>query len=218
MRRRQSLVLSVEHADGTAVILREGSEFWLSGYADTSGGRLDGHRPDIYGLEDDRTAVGGLLPPGAVDAEIVDRAGSRHRAVVSQGAWLAVIDDPAGYPLPPVRYADADGRTVPQPLPEQWPRRPLPSTDESCLACGAVSWDEVIPSRGERGRYTDLISGRWEPMPIVVCRECGHDRAGGTNCGEIGDFPWARRRGPTHQVLASLREAVRRSGFRRDIG
>jgi hypothetical protein len=85
MCRRQSLVLSVEAADGTAVILRERSEFWLSNYADTGGSRLDGHHPCIHGLDDDRTAVGGPLPSGAVDAEIVDRAGSRHRAVVAQG-------------------------------------------------------------------------------------------------------------------------------------
>jgi hypothetical protein len=55
---------------------------WLSWRIDGLGGpRLDDFRPDHLGLPDDRTLIGGRLPPGAVGAEALER-----RTIAGAGA------------------------------------------------------------------------------------------------------------------------------------
>jgi hypothetical protein len=62
------VLVSVQTNDGLAGVLRdEDGAMWLSWRTDSLGGpRLDGYRPHHLSLPDDRTLIGGRLPPGAV--------------------------------------------------------------------------------------------------------------------------------------------------------
>ncbi|HEY7077515.1 MAG TPA: hypothetical protein VH418_19190 [Solirubrobacteraceae bacterium] len=155
------VLVSVPHADGEAAIVRDVRGVWLAGRAREPSVMIDDHRPAVEGLEGDRTAHGGRLPPGAAGAEVVDDAERRHAAAAGNGFWVVVLDQPLGGGAAPVRYVDAAGETVAAPLPAG-PRTPVPDAPEPCPACGATGWDELVP---------DDPSGR---EPLVVCCTCGH--------------------------------------------
>jgi hypothetical protein len=161
MRRVTEVLVSVEHADGAAAIVRDGRGMWLAGRADQPSVLIDDARPRIEGLAGDRTAQGGRLPPGAVGAEVVDHAGARHPAAAANGAWIVVLDEPVNGDTNPVRYVDAAGATVTAPLPAG-ARTPIDDAPEPCPACGASGWDHVVPDDHPGG------------MTHVVCRACGH--------------------------------------------
>gem|GEM_PF-5781619 len=174
VRSREDLV-TVEHPDGIAAVVRDGREVWLTDALSGGGGtRLDDHRPVVVGLAGDRTLQGGLLPAGAAAAQVVDDAGVRRLAAASNGAWAIVLDQPCEGRVSPVCYRDADGVTV-APPPATWARAPVLDADEPCPACGATGWDEACAGAGSRG----LIGRRMRPAPLVVCRACGHEHSVG---------------------------------------
>ncbi len=178
---------------------------FLTGYIDGRGGTgLDGYRPALAGLSDDRSVHGGLLPPGAVGAEVVDRAGARHAAEAENGVWLIVLDDAATGDSPPVRFFDSAGKTVRSPLPEDWRRADVDDAEEPCPACGSVAWEQVWPSDDSRGMGSS-DGGEMEPSPFVVCCTCGHEEPVGVWVGlplpldaheedEGPDTAWLRER------------------------
>lgn len=88
------VLVSVEHEDGVAAVVRSGELVCLSGYLGHAKTVLDGYESSMEGLAGERSAEGGLLPPGAVGAEVVDRAGRRHRPTCAAGAWVIVLDEP----------------------------------------------------------------------------------------------------------------------------
>jgi hypothetical protein len=51
---------------------------------------LQGHRPGLLAWPDGHGVAGGLLPSGAIAAELVV-AGRRASAVVAAGAWIAAV-------------------------------------------------------------------------------------------------------------------------------
>ncbi|MGH2989279.1 MAG: hypothetical protein ACRDMA_05335 [Solirubrobacterales bacterium] len=190
------ILVSLAHADGTAGIGRdEDGWLWISGYLEDGGGTgVDDYQPSVEGLAGDRTVQGGLLPPAAVAAEVVDDAGKRQRVAADNGAWVVVLDQPTEGSPNPVLFTDARGGTVAPPLPDDWPRSPVEDAAEPCPACGNCEWDEVRPldeSRGMRGADpADPTAGpvgaggpppsvEWEPTPVVVCRGCGHEESVG---------------------------------------
>jgi hypothetical protein len=185
------VLVSVQTSDGSAGVLRdEDGAMWLSWRIDGLGGpRLDSYRPDHLGLPDDRTLIGGRLPPGAVGAEAVDDAGRRITAVVGGSAWIAVLDQPIQGPRAPVWCWDATGAPVAPDLPQDWPRTRVADANEPCPACGRTVWDEVTPADDSRGMRSipgtnppgrpprdDHYAGM-EPTPFVVCCACGHEES-----------------------------------------
>jgi hypothetical protein len=76
----------------------------------------DSYQPIRIGLSDNRTLVGGLLPPGAVSVEVVEATGVRKAAAVGGGTY-AVIFEGGEHSEPALGYRDAAGAFVPRPMP-----------------------------------------------------------------------------------------------------
>jgi hypothetical protein len=89
---RSRTVVSLNYGDGTAAVFRHPDGVMVLTRNVELGGAtvLEGFRPAIVGLVDDRTIQGGLLPPGASGAEVVDDTGVRRRAEAANGAWVDV--------------------------------------------------------------------------------------------------------------------------------
>jgi hypothetical protein len=169
------VLVTVEHADGIAAIVRDTHEdgaLWLTGLAGDAATELHGYLPAAEPLDGERLVQGGRLPVPAVAAEVVDDAGRRWTAATGEGTWLVVVDQPLGFgPGLPVRYLDAAGRTVPKPLPASWSHTPVDDAPEPCPACAGTGWDHVRPRDA---------AGRKAPGS-VVCRDCGHEEAIGAS-------------------------------------
>lgn len=172
-------LLTLAHADGTAAILREADgSLWLTGYVERGGGTgLMDLQASIEGLSQDRMVQGGRLPARAVRAELIDTAGRKSDAVAGGGVWLAVLDRPLDGPAP-VRFSDAEGRSVRPPLPAAWSREPVPDAVEPCPACGETSWEEITPTDGSRGMH-GTGDHDMRPSYVVVCVACGHEEGSG---------------------------------------
>lgn len=192
------ILVSVQHADGRAGILRDDQGCWLSGYMPGGSTLLRDYWSSIEGLTHDRSAEGGLLPPGAVGVEVVDQSGRRHRATSANGAWVIVLNEATiGDPCP-VRFVDDTGNTIRRPLPNDWPRELLPDRRERCPACGAQDWERARPLDGSFGMRgpTEVLSSEmeppptvptdwsgWRPTPMLACRACGHSETEPTSFG-----------------------------------
>jgi hypothetical protein len=171
----------IELTGGAGVVRRDDGEIIIT--KDVSGDRgqtlrRGDHRPVEIWLEGDRSLVGGLLPPGAVSAEVIDDRGARVAANIAGGAYAAILEQPNDGHGPIVCCRDEGGAPVRRPLPADYPSEPVDDAEEPCPACGAVDYDECVPSesgRGGRPGPGDMIS----PDPIVVCRVCGHEEREG---------------------------------------
>lgn len=189
-------LVSLEHPDGTAAVLEDRGELWLTGdLAYGPGTGLHGYEPGVEGLGRDRIVVGGGLPPGAVGCEVIDAAGRRHRADAGERAWVIVFEEQGsfGFGTHPVRYFDEEGETVPRLYPEAW-RKPVEDANEPCPACGATGWDEVLVLDDSRGLF-GRPDGSDGPVPAIVCRECGHSDTttpgeGGSRRVQLDDGTW----------------------------
>ncbi len=136
---------------------------------------LDGHRATVMEPSVDETLQGGLLPPGAVAAHVIDDAGVRRTAACANGAWAVLLERECAGRVSPVCFTDADGGLVAPELPAGWPRTPVADADEPCPACGSIGWDEAVAGDGSRGMHgVDM-----HPLPFVRCRACGHEESSG---------------------------------------
>jgi hypothetical protein len=192
----------VSIAGENAGVYRDDDGYWLTGRLGEGGTLLTGYQPSVEGLAERRTVAGGRLPPGAIGSEVVDDLGNRHPATAANGAWILALDQPTRGNPPPVRHFDEDGVTVAAPLPDDWPRAPVPDAREQCPACGGSTWDEVTPldeSRGmsgprspvplladDVGEPPDIEADDWTPTPFLVCRTCGHEESAGTILQAVG--------------------------------
>jgi hypothetical protein len=182
------VLISVEHDDGVAGIVRDGGFTWLSGYLGEGATRLDGHWSSMEGLTGERSVEGGMLPPGAVDAEVLDRAGRRRRPASANGAWVIVLDEPTIGDVRPVRFLDAEGNTVRRPVPDGWAREHQADHQELCPACGGHTWERIRAPDGSAGmRWSGEgnapdeppdtvpeVGVDWEATPWVRCTTCGY--------------------------------------------
>lgn len=142
----------------------------------------DDYRPVQTWLDDVRSIVAGLLPPRAVSAEVLDDRGTRVAAAVGGGVYAAILEQPNDGHEPVVCCRDESGTPVPRPLPADWTRTAVPDAEEPCPACGAIAYDEVLPTDGSRGGQGGHgHDGPLEPCRIVVCRHCGHEEGAGTS-------------------------------------
>lgn len=85
----------IELPDGEGVVRRDGEIVVTQDVSDDRGQPLrDGdHYPPVKTwLPDDRCLVGGLLPPGAVSAEVIDDRGTRLATRIGGGAPICVAD------------------------------------------------------------------------------------------------------------------------------
>ncbi|MFZ1994784.1 MAG: hypothetical protein WAU75_11795 [Solirubrobacteraceae bacterium] len=139
----------------------------------------DIYRPVKTWLPDDRSLVAGMLPPGAISAEVVDDRGERVAAGVGGGAYAAVLEQPNDGHEPVVCCRDATGSAVRRPLAADYPSTAVEDADVPCPACGAIDYEERVPTEHWRGGRPGP-DGVAIPNPIVVCRRCGHEEREGT--------------------------------------
>jgi hypothetical protein len=145
---------------------------WPAGEAErTKLSAVSGFVPQLVAGQE-WTAVGGVLPPGAAGAEVLEEGGAWRAADTGEGLWLAVIASASPGPRTPrARFANAAGELVPRPWPEDVDEiRPLAEGElrlgsladasGACPVCGARSWD------------VGVISGSGGLR--VACARCGH--------------------------------------------
>jgi hypothetical protein len=135
----------------------------------------DRFHPGAASVDADHCVVGGRLPPGAVSAEVVDDRGTRVSAVVADGVFAAMLEQPHEGRDPIVCCRDAAGRFVRRPWAADYPSVRVTDTDEPCPACGATDWDEYTPFEEWRGGSGSKVDGTHVANPIVSCRICGHE-------------------------------------------
>jgi hypothetical protein len=173
----------IELPGGEGVVRRDNGDVWVTQDISTDHGQPlradDVYSPGKTWLPDDRSLVGGLLPPGAVSAEVVDDRGQRITASVGDGAYAAVLEQPGDGPEPVVCCRDAAGAPVRRPLPADYPSAPVDDADVPCPACGAIDYEERVPTESWRGGRPGP-NGKVIPNPIVVCRRCGQEEPEGT--------------------------------------
>ena len=131
-------------------------------------------------VDENRCVVGGLLPPGAVSAEVVDDRAERVAASVGGGAFVAVLEEPNDGREAIVCCRDAAGDPVRRPWAGDYPSVRVTDTEEGCPACGAIDWDEYTPFEEWRGGSSGPNGGTIQPNPVVSCRVCGHEEREGS--------------------------------------
>ncbi len=174
----------IELPGGEGVVRRDDGEIVVTDDVSNCRGpvlRRGGQRPGRAWVDQDRSVVGGLLPAGAVKAEVVDDLAMRIAAEVGRGAYAAIVDQSmAAYRREPVVCCRDEGRVpVRWPLPADYPIVSVDDATEPCPACGAVNWEEYVPTESWRSGRPGP-DGRIIPNPIVVCRVCGHEEPEGT--------------------------------------
>jgi hypothetical protein len=187
----------IQLSGGAGVVRRDDGEIVIT--QDVGEGRgqplcgRDDYRPVRIGLDEVRSIVAGLLPRGAVSVEVLDDRGARVAAQVGGGVYAAILEQPNDHHKPAVCCRDRSGAPVPRPLPAGWTRSAVTDAEEPCPACGAVAYDEVLPTDGSRGgRGGHGHDGPLQPNPITVCRVCGHEEGAGrsiTRFGSTDDEP-----------------------------
>jgi hypothetical protein len=173
----------IELPDGEGVVRRDDGEIVVTqDVSDDRGQPLrdgDHYQPVKTWLEDDRCLVGGLLPSGAVSTEVIDDRGTRVVARIGDGAYAAILEQPDDGHGPIVCCRNSAGTPVRRPLPDDYPCARVDDAEEPCPACGAVDYDECVPTESWRGGRPGP-GGTTTPNPIVVCRVCGHEEGEGT--------------------------------------
>lgn len=156
-----SVVVTEDVDEGSGACVREDDRF----------------QPVKASVGGDRCVVGGLLPPGAVRAEVVDDRGVRVSAAVAEGAYVAVLAQPEDGSNPIVCCRDAAGEPVRRPRAADYPSVRVTDAQAPCPACGATDFDEYQPFEDWRGGEV-RPDGATVPTPVVCCRVCGHEEAG----------------------------------------
>jgi hypothetical protein len=199
---------------GAGVVRRDDGEIVIT--QDVGDGRgqplrgRDDYRPVRMGLDEVRSIVAGLLPPGAVSVEVLDDRGARVAAEVGGGVYAAILEQPNDH-QPVVCCRDASGAPVPRPLPADWTRTEVTDAEEPCPACGAVAYDEVLPTDGSRGgRGGHGHDGPLQPCRITVCRVCSHEEGAGRSISRFGSTD----NEPEDEKTAADRAARRRADQR----
>ena len=135
----------------------------------------DPFHPEKAWVSPTQCVVGGLLPPGAVSAEVVDDRGERIPAVTGQGAYAALLDQRNDGREPVVCCRDSAGRPVRRPWAADYPHHRVDDAEEPCPACGITDWDEYQPFETWRSGRGSKVNGTHIAGPVVSCRVCGHE-------------------------------------------
>ena len=136
-------------------------------------------QPGQASVSETQCVVGGVLPPGSSSAEVVGDRGERVPAVIGEGAYVALLDQPHSGREPVVCCRDAAGRPVRRPWAADYPSRRVNDAEEPCPACGATDWDEYTPFEEWRDGRGSKADGTHVASPVVSCRVCGHEEREG---------------------------------------
>jgi hypothetical protein len=100
----------VRPEDGSALVVADvtASDGWPLRHGDR-------YRPALVPTGPRSCVLGGLLPPGAVAAEVIDDRGARVPAVVANDAYIVVLDQCDEGALPIVCCRGSDGAPVSRP-------------------------------------------------------------------------------------------------------
>jgi hypothetical protein len=150
----------IELPDGEGVVRRDDGEIVVTeDVSDDRGQPLEGndrYQPVNMWVHGDRSLVGGLLPPGAVSAEVIDARGARVAARLGGDAYAAVSSSPSiitsrlsAAATPPEPPSDARSLTTIQahrsPTPKSPVLRVAPSTTRSVFRLRAGAADTRVP-------------------------------------------------------------------------
>lgn len=167
---------------GEGIIRQDDGEIALTHDVTLERGQLlqprDNYKPLRVGLADGRMLFGGLLPPGAVSAEVVDATGERKTVAVG-GSTYAVISDDGKHGEPALGYRDGAGAFVRRPMPAAYPHQSVPDAEEPCPVCGTIQYEEYFPTEDWRAGRGMKGTDSFVPSPLIVCRTCGHQEQGG---------------------------------------
>jgi hypothetical protein len=172
----------IELAGGEGIVRRDDGEIVLTHDVTLSSGQplqpWDRYQPIRIRLSGERMLFGGLLPPGAVSVEAVDATGVRRAAAVRDGTYAVIFED-GEHGEPALGYRDRAGAFVHRPMPAEYPHVPVTDAEEPCPVCGAIAYDEYFPTEEWRAGRGTKGTDTFVPSPLVVCRVCGHQEAGG---------------------------------------
>ncbi|WP_205695839.1 hypothetical protein [Conexibacter sp. SYSU D00693] len=112
------VLVAVAHglAGHVAAVVRdpEGGVLLTSSSSHGAGALLDDDHDLALEGYDDHVVVGGLLPDGAVAADVDDEAGAVHAAACDRGAWVCVLPASRRVRPPRVVFRDPSGAVVPR--------------------------------------------------------------------------------------------------------
>lgn len=174
----------VRHDDGSIVVTNDAA----SGGGGTYLRSDDKFHPVKTWVEEEHSTVGGLLPPGAVSADVVDDRGRRVPAAVANGAYIALLEQPNDGEEPIVCCRDRAGDPVRRPWAADYPSVRVTDAEEPCPACGSTDYDEYRPFEHWRGGQRSP-NGTLSPLPVVSCRACGHEEREGGFMRSVSEGP-----------------------------
>jgi hypothetical protein len=170
-------VLVAAPSRGGVVRLEDGSALVVADVTASDGWPLrhgDRYRPALVPTGPRSCVVGGLLPPGAVAAEVIDDRGARVPAVVANGAYIVVLDQCDEGAEPIVCCRASDGAPVSRPPAPGHLGAPVEDADIACPACGAIDFEEYLPFEAGSSGPVDS-EGKIVSQAVVRCRVCGHE-------------------------------------------
>ena len=167
-------VLVAEPTGGEVVRSENGSVSIVAAVDDCAPRTVIGYRPVSVPAGAERCVVGGLLPPGAVSAEVVDDRGRRVAASVANGAYVVVLHQRDEGAEPIVCCREAGGAPVSRPPAAGYPRTPVLDATDPCPACGALDYEEYVPFQAGSSGPPDS-QGRILPHALSRCRICGQE-------------------------------------------
>jgi hypothetical protein len=174
-------IVLVSLASGPGVVRMDNGALLVTGAVADGGGtylrEADPFHPTKSWVDEHLCVVGGLLPPGAVSAIVVDDEGARLAATVAEGAYVALLEQPNDGHEAIVCCRDAAGVPVRRPWASDYQSVRVTDAEESCPACGAIDWDEYTPFETWRGGRVG--PNGTVPNPVVSCRVCGHEEPEG---------------------------------------
>jgi hypothetical protein len=168
-------VLVAAPSGGAVVRLEDGSALLVADVTASDGWPLrheDRYRPALVPAGPRSCVVGGLLPPGAVAAEVIDDRGTRVPGTLANGAYIAVLDQRNEGREPIVCCRGSDGAPVSRPPAAGYPAAPVEDADVACPACGAIDFEEYLPFEAGTSGPTDS-EVKIVPRVVVRCRVCG---------------------------------------------
>lgn len=205
-------IVLVSLSDGEGVVRQEDGATLVTDDVTGGGGSYvrdgDPCHPVKSWVDADRSVVGGLLPPGAVSVEVIDDRGIHVSAAVGDGAYVAIIEQPNDGREPIVCCRDDAGNPVRRPLPAAYPSVRVTDTDELCPACGAIDYEEYVPTEDWRGGRVEP-DGSTTPNPVVACRVCGQEETEGTFFAPLADSEEPEDEAARQARLARIRAEMR---------
>ena len=194
-------LVRLAHAGGVAAVVRRpDGGVWLVDDLDRGMATGVDHRAAVCGIGPALTLAGGRAPAGAVRAIVRDRAGREHDAVMGEGAWLALLEQPILGESPVVRFLDGAGDVVAVGVPAGVALAPVGDAEDPCPVCRAVAWDRVVAA--PEGLYGSDGAGR---PTAAVCRRCGHEESLGAMYAVASSDPE-----PDPAAVAALQARIER--------